>query len=96
VKLDVCDDAGLRDVFSREKFDAVLHFAGLKAVGESVRKPILCYRNNLISSMTLCQVMEGFGVRRLVFSSSATVYGTASVAPFIESAALGPTNPLWT
>jgi UDP-glucose 4-epimerase len=92
-KLDVCEYAGLRDVFSREKFDAVLHFAGLKAVGESVRKPILYYRNNLISSMTLCQVMEEFGVRRLVFSSSATVYGTASVAPFIESAALGPTNP---
>ncbi len=92
-RVDVRDYHGLREVFETHRFGAVLHFAGLKAVGESVSEPIRYYRNNVNSAMTLCQVMEEFGVKRLIFSSSATVYGAAGVPPFGESAPLAPANP---
>jgi len=90
---DVRDSGALRDVFSRHRFDAVIHFAGLKAVGESVEKPIEYYDNNVQGALTLCRAMAEAGVGALVFSSSATVYGSASSVPIREDAPLGPTNP---
>ncbi len=74
-KVDLCDEAALRAVFeSSPKFSACIHFAGLKAVGESVQKPLLYYRNNLDSTMNLLSLMDEFGCRSIVFSSSATVH----------------------
>ena len=84
-QIDVCDVDRLDDVFARHPIDAVVHFAGLKAVGESVAKPLRYYRNNLDSTMTLCEVMRAHAVRRLVFSSSATVYGMPGRVPIKES-----------
>ncbi len=83
----------LQKVFSENKIDAVIHFAGLKAVGESVEKPLLYYRNNLISTLNLLKVMEEFGVYKFIFSSSATVYGTPERLPLDEECALSTTNP---
>lgn len=71
---DLCDKAALERIFSEQKIDAVIHFAGLKAVGESVAKPLSYFRNNLDATLTLLEVMNGFNVKKLVFSSSATVY----------------------
>lgn len=82
---DVADKAALTAVFEAEQPDAVIHFAGLKAVGESCRIPLTYYRNNLDSSLTLLEVMEAFGCRRLIFSSSATVYGPENPYPFVET-----------
>jgi UDP-glucose 4-epimerase len=94
---DVCDREALRGIFGRHAIDAVIHFAGLKAVGESVAKPLRYYRNNLDSTLTLCEVMKEYGVKRLVFSSSATVYGTPEKVPITEDSALSCTNPYgWT
>lgn len=93
IRADVRDYRRLQDTFQKFRFDAVLHFAGLKAVGESVQEPVRYYRNNVYSALTLCQVMEEFGVKRLIFSSSATVYGSAGVPPFDENAPLAPANP---
>jgi UDP-glucose 4-epimerase len=93
VKADVRDYRRLQETFQRFPIAAVLHFAGLKAVGESVQEPVRYYRNNIHSALTLCQVMEEFGVKRLIFSSSATVYGNAGAPPFDENAPLAPTNP---
>ena len=90
---DVRDPAAVREVFARHRFDAVIHFAGLKAVGESVEKPIEYYDNNVQGALTLCRAMAEAGVGALVFSSSATVYGNASSVPIREDAPLGPTNP---
>lgn len=91
---DVCDRASLRSVFEREKIDAVIHFAGLKAVGESVSQPLRYYENNLTSTLVLLGVMEEFGVRNLVFSSSATVYGDPASMPITEEFPTGETtNP---
>ena len=90
---DVRDRAAVREVFARHRFDAVIHFAGLKAVGESVEKPIEYYDNNVQGALTLCRSMAEAGVGALVFSSSATVYGSASSVPIREDAPLGPTNP---
>ncbi len=70
---DLCDIAKLREVFEKEKIDACIHFAGLKAVGESCQKPLEYYQNNLISTLNLIQVMREYGCKNLVFSSSATV-----------------------
>ena len=96
-QLDVCDRAGLDEVFRRHPIDAVIHFAGFKAVGESVAQPLRYYRNNLDSTMTLCEVMRAHAVRRLVFSSSATVYGMPEKVPITESFPLACTNPYgWT
>ena len=82
---DVADEKALREVFEKEKFEAVIHFAGLKAVGESVEKPIMYYQNNLGSSLTLIKLMKEFNVRNIVFSSSATVYGVPERVPLVET-----------
>lgn len=90
---DVRDLGALQDAFSRHRFDAVIHFAGLKAVGESFDKPLEYYDNNVQGALTLCHAMAQAGVGMLVFSSSATVYGSLSPVPIREDAPLGPTNP---
>lgn len=93
VEGDVCDRAILDRIFSQHEIDGVLHFAGLKAVGESVKQPLPYYQNNVSGSITLCQAMASAGVYRLVFSSSATVYGDPVQIPLVESSPLGtPTN----
>jgi UDP-glucose 4-epimerase len=97
VKLDVCDKAALNEVFNQYEIDAVIHFAGLKAVGESVEKPLEYYRNNIDSTLALCEVMAAHDVYRLVFSSSATVYGMPETVPITENFPLYCTNPYgWT
>ena len=94
-RIDVADRAALRKVFAEHRFDAAIHFAGLKAVGESVAQPLRYYRNNLDSSLTLCEVMQEFGVKQLIFSSSATVYADPEELPIKETsrAGVGITNP---
>ncbi|MEG1963576.1 MAG: UDP-glucose 4-epimerase GalE [Clostridia bacterium] len=92
-KQDVCELQGLRAIFKAEKVDAVIHFAGLKAVGESCAKPLEYYQNNLISTLNLIQVMREFNVKNLVFSSSATVYGAPKSVPIKEDFPLSVTNP---
>ena len=84
---------GLRNLFSARSFDAVLHFAGLKAVGESVGKPLLYYDNNVTGTVSLLESMAEAGVKTLVFSSSATVYGDPSAVPITEGFPLNATNP---
>lgn len=84
---------GLDRVFSENKIDAVIHFAGLKAVGESVEKPLMYYQNNVTGTLNLLQVMKGHNVKKIVFSSSATVYGDENKAPFTEEMKLKATNP---
>ena len=96
-ELDLCNKGDLRKVFEENKIDAVLHFAGLKAVGESVAKPIMYYRNNLDSTMSLIEIMNEFNCRKLVFSSSATVYGDPESLPIKENFKVGgTTNPYGT
>ena len=96
-KSDVCDPPALRRVFDEHSIDAVIHFAGLKAVGESVEKPLLYYRNNLNSTITLLDCMTEYGVKKIVFSSSATVYGVPKAVPIDENAETWCTNPYgWT
>ncbi len=90
---DVCDKKFLEDVFSKEKINAVIHFAGYKAVGESVEKPLMYYQNNLGSTLALLEVMEANNVYNFVFSSSATVYGKPSTLPIKEDFPLSATNP---
>ena len=91
---DVCDAKAMEKVFSEHEFDAVIHFAGLKAVGESVSKPLEYYRNNLDSTLTLLETMKRHGCSKLIFSSSATVYGTPSEIPITEKCPKGIcTNP---
>jgi len=90
---DVRDEKALRKIFKKNKIEAVIHFAGLKAVGESVRKPIEYYDNNLISTLRLLEVMREFNCKKLVFSSSATVYGVATEMPLTEGMPLGAINP---
>ena len=93
-KLDLLDREGLTALFDAEHPDAVIHFAGFKAVGESTRMPIEYYHNNLESTLTLCDVMRRHDCRRIVFSSSATVYGDPAVIPITEECPLGETtNP---
>ncbi|CAL8291401.1 UDP-glucose 4-epimerase [Gadus morhua] len=93
-ELDLLDREGLEDVFKKHSFIAVMHFAGLKAVGESVQKPLLYYQVNLTASMNLLQVMQANGVHNLVFSSSATVYGDPQRLPIDEQHPVGGcTNP---
>lgn len=96
--VDVADKAALTTVFKEHKIDSVIHFAGLKAVGESCRKPIEYYRNNIDSTLTLLEVMRDFGVKKIVFSSSATVYGVPEYVPLVETMKkTGCTNPYgWT
>lgn len=92
-KCDLLDREALDAVFRADDFDAVIHFAGLKAVGESVTKPLWYYRNNVVGTLNLLESMESAGVRRLVFSSSATVYGASEQVPLIEKSPLDATNP---
>jgi len=92
-RVDIRDREGLRGVFSEHEIEAVVHFAGLKAVGESVQKPLQYYQNNVAGTATLCEVMAEAGVKNLVFSSSATVYGVPEKLPLREDSPLGATNP---
>ena len=90
---DLLDRTALENVFSSHKIDSVIHFAGYKAVGESVQKPMMYYQNNLDSTLILCEVMKKFDVKNLVFSSSATVYGDPESVPITEESSLSATNP---
>jgi UDP-glucose 4-epimerase len=90
---DIRDAKALDTVFATHKIEAVIHFAGLKAVGESVEKPLLYYDNNVAGTLALIAAMERANVHRMVFSSSSTVYGDAVQPPFREDAMFGPTNP---
>lgn len=90
---DICDMDALRNIFKNEKIDSIIHFAGLKAVGESVQKPLEYFENNLISTLNLIHVMREFGCKNLVFSSSATVYGQPKSVPIREDFELSVTNP---
>ncbi len=83
-EIDVRDEGKLREVFIKEQPEAVIHFAGLKAVGESVREPLMYYENNLNSTLVLLKVMEEQGVKNIIFSSSATVYGEPATVPIRE------------
>jgi UDP-glucose 4-epimerase len=91
--VDVRDRAGLEAVFGAYQIDAVIHFAGLKAVGESVAQPLRYYDNNVNGSVMLFETMAKFGVKTLVFSSSATVYGDPASVPILETFPLSATNP---
>ncbi len=95
-KEDVCNYEEIDKIFSLEKIDAVIHFAGYKAVGESVNKPIMYYRNNLDSTLTLLEVMGKHNCKKIVFSSSATVYGKPEKLPITEDFPLHTTNPYGT
>lgn len=92
-KCDILDEEGMDRVFSEQKIDAVIHFAGLKAVGESVAKPITYYHNNITGTLLLCRVMRKHGCKNIVFSSSATVYGAPKSVPIKEDFPLSTTNP---
>ncbi|MFH0975604.1 MAG: UDP-glucose 4-epimerase GalE [Spirochaetota bacterium] len=92
-KTDLLDREALRTVFAKAKIDAVIHFAGLKAVGESVQIPLRYYHNNITGTLMLCEVMKEFNVKNIVFSSSATVYGDPHKVPITEDFPLSATNP---
>lgn len=90
----ILDKAALRDIFQKEKIDAVIHFAAFKAVGESVEKPLKYYHNNIGGLISVLEVMAEFNVKKIVFSSSATVYGAINRPPFTEDMPVGAaTNP---
>ena len=93
---DVCDKEILIKLFSEHEIDTVIHFAGYKAVGESVAKPLMYYQNNLFSTINLCEVMKEYNCKNLVFSSSATVYGDPASLPIKEDFPLSTTNPYGT
>lgn len=93
IKADICDRQALNQVFEQHDIDAVVHFAGLKAVGESSTIPLSYYHNNVSGSVTLLQVMAEHGVKNLVFSSSATVYGENNPSPLNETMPTSATNP---
>ena len=95
-KGDCCDKEILTKIFNENKIDSVIHFAGLKAVGESVSMPIKYYRNNIDSTLTLLEVMNKFNCKKIVFSSSATVYGNPKELPIKENFPLSTTNPYGT
>ena len=97
-EINIADKAALSKLFEEQKIDSVIHFAGFKAVGESVKMPIEYYRNNLDTTLTLLEVMRSYGVKKLVFSSSATVYGIPETVPLKEDMrSYGCTNPYgWT
>ena len=91
---DVCNSKLLEEIFTSHKIEAVIHFAGYKAVGESVKKPLMYYRNNIDSTLTLCEVMQKNNVKNIVFSSSATVYGNPKSLPIKETFEVNhATNP---
>lgn len=92
-QVDLLDRDSLEKVFAENEIDAVIHFAGLKAVGESVEQPLRYYHNNLTGTLILCEVMAKYGVKNIVFSSSATVYGKPKCVPIKEDFPLSTTNP---
>jgi UDP-glucose 4-epimerase len=92
-RVDLLDKPALTAVFRNHSFDAVIHFAGLKAVGESTQIPLRYYHNNITGTLNLCEVMKEFGVKTIVFSSSATVYGNPHKVPITEDFPLATTNP---
>jgi len=92
-KVDLLDKEALKSVFDSASIEAVIHFAGLKAVGESVTIPLHYYHNNVTGTLVLCEVMERYDVKNIVFSSSATVYGDPHTVPITEDFPLSPTNP---
>lgn len=91
--VDLCDKTALEVVFASEKIDSAIHFAGLKAVGESVSIPLRYYQNNLISTLNLCELMAKYNCKNIVFSSSATVYGKPASVPIKEDFPNSATNP---
>ena len=91
--VDLLDRKNLDTVFARESIDSVIHFAGLKAVGESVQMPLDYYYNNITGTLNLCNIMSNYDIRTLIFSSSATVYGDPHTVPINEDFPLNPTNP---
>ncbi|MGF7142996.1 UDP-glucose 4-epimerase [Anaerotaenia torta] len=96
-KADLLDEDTLEEIFKKEKIDCVIHFAGLKSVGESVQKPLEYYHNNITGTLTLCRVMGKYNVKNIVFSSSATVYGSPATVPIKENFPLSAANPYgWT
>ncbi len=92
-RVDLTQKERLRRVFAAHSFEGIIHFAGLKAVGESAVMPLPYYRNNICGTLVLLELMQAYGVKNLVFSSSATVYGEPESVPIRETAAVGPTNP---
>ncbi len=93
IKLDLLDRESVNTLFKKNRFDAVIHFAGLKAVGESVEIPLLYYYNNITGTLNLAEAMKASGVKNIVFSSSATVYGDPQTVPIKEDFPVSPTNP---
>lgn len=93
IKADICDKEAMRKVFSQHKISGVIHFAGLKAVGESTKIPLSYYHNNVSGTVVLLEVMNEFNVKNLVFSSSATVYGENNLSPLVETMPTSATNP---
>ncbi len=93
VQGDVCDESALHQIFKKYPIKAAIHFAALKAVGESVEKPIIYYQNNLVGLLKLTQVMSDYGCSKFVFSSSATVYHPSNPIPYVEGMPLGSTSP---
>lgn len=92
-ELDICQREKLEVVFKENKIDSIIHFAALKAVGESVEKPMEYYSNNLISTLSLFELMKKYNIKKFVFSSSATVYGDPHTCPILEDFPLSTTNP---
>jgi UDP-glucose 4-epimerase len=92
-RADLLDEAAVDAVFAADPVDAVIHFAGLKAVGESVREPLRYYHNNLVGTLNLLKTMDRHNVRSIVFSSSATVYGEHNPIPYVEKMEIGANNP---
>lgn len=93
---DLLDELILHTIFKENEIESVIHLAGLKAVGESVERPLLYYHNNIVGTINLCKVMAEYGVKRMVFSSSATVYGSPKTVPIREDSPLSTTNPYGT
>lgn len=93
---DMCDREAMDKIFAENKIDAVIHFAGYKAVGESVQKPLMYYYNNLMGTIVLCEAMKKYGCTKILFSSSATVYGNPKTVPIKEDFPLSTTNPYGT
>ncbi len=92
-RADVCDPMAMRDIVDRHRPDAAIHFAAFKAIGESKRKPLPYYRNNVGGLVTICEALQDHGCKRFVFSSSATVYGKFERLPITEDSTLSPTSP---
>jgi UDP-glucose 4-epimerase len=92
-KTDLTDRQSLEEIFQKEEIEAVMHFAGLKAVGESVSLPLKYYHNNISGTLVLCEIMQKYNVKKLIFSSSATVYGDPDRVPITEDFPLSATNP---